>query len=310
MNKKHPFSYLFRPADVLLPLAFLFAALLGRGAAALSLFTALYAAKLCSLAASDGLRAAFATQPSVKYVQGSAVVALIAQLPGAALAALALHLIPGVRCLVPLVPCGVLLNAEQVFYEYLYAFGDKKSAMFSRCITAVLTLLGLMLCMPRNYGARIIAAVDPVWPIITSGLSACVALALCLALGGKRSPVLNFEVLRRAPLSMLQAALCPALLFAALTLLWPAGAIAAPLFAGLVLHEACRAPFRRSPLESRPMNRLLLAVAAVAAVCGALSRLLPHGPLSDAVAMTSVSLLIAALCAFGLYGSIPTGQKQ
>ena len=58
------------------------------------------------------------------------------------------------------------------------------------------------------------------------------------------------------------------------------------------------------------MNRLLLAVAAVAAVCGALSRLLPHGPLSDAVAMTSVSLLIAALCAFGLYGSIPTGQKQ
>ena len=168
MHKKHPFSYLFRPADVLPPLAFLFAALLGRGAAALSLFTALYAAKLCSLAASDGLRAAFATQPSVKYVQGSAVVALIAQLPGAALAALALYLIPGVRCLVPLVPCGMLLNAEQVFYEYLYAIGDKKSAMFSRCITAVLTLLGLMLCMPRNYGARIIAAVDPVWPIITS----------------------------------------------------------------------------------------------------------------------------------------------
>ena len=145
MKKKHPFSYLFRPADILLPLAFLAASLLGRGAAALALFAALYAVKLCSLAASDGLRATFAAQPSVKYVQGSAIVALIAQLPGAALAALILHLIPGTRALVPLVPCGMLLNAEQVFCEYLYAIGDKKSAMFSRCITAVLTLLGLML---------------------------------------------------------------------------------------------------------------------------------------------------------------------
>ena len=304
MKKKHPFSYLFRPADILLPLAFLAASLLGRGAAALALFAALYAVKLCSLAASDGLRATFAAQPSVKYVQGSAIVALIAQLPGAALAALILHLIPGTRVLVPLVPCGMLLNAEQVFCEYLYAIGDKKSAMFSRCITAGLTLLGLMLCMPRNYGAVEIAAVDPAWPLITSALSACVGLVICIALGGKRDPKLNFEVMRRAPLSMLQAALCPALMLAALTLLWPAGPVAAPLFAGLALYEACRTPFRRSPLESRPMNRLLLAVAAVAAVCGALSRLLPHGPLSDAVAMTSVALLIAALCAFGLYGSI------
>ena len=119
--RNHPALRLLRPSDLFLPLALLAACLPGRGAAALGLFVALYAVKLCALATSDGLRAAFATQPSMKYVQGSTLVALGCQLPGAALSALILHLIPGTRLLLPLVPCGLLLNIEHVFYVYLCA---------------------------------------------------------------------------------------------------------------------------------------------------------------------------------------------
>ncbi len=295
---------LLRPADLFLPLAFLVASLMGRGVAALELFIVFYATKLCALATADGLRAAFATQPSMKYVQGSVLTAIACQFFGAALASLILYLVPGTRFLLLMVSCGLLLNIEHVFYEYLCAVGDKNSALFSRCITAVLTLLGLLLSMPPRHGIIEMTPVDPTWPMVTSGLSALVGLFISVALGGSLRPVPNAQVLRRAPVSMLQAGLYPALALAALTLLCPANFTPAPLFAGLLLYEACRTPFRRSPLESGPMNRILLIVAAAALACLVLFRFLIKTTLSAPFAMTCAALLIAAACAFALYSSI------
>lgn len=215
-------------------------------------------------------------------------------------------MIPETRGLVPLVPCGLLLNIEHVFYEYLYATGDKNSAIPVRCITAALTLVGLLLCAPPLQGLSA-ANCETVWLVLTSGLSALVGLIIATALGGKIQPKLNLEVRRHAPAAMVQTALCPALTLAALALLWPTTLTPAPLFAGMALYEACRTPFRRSALESGPMNRLLLTVGIAALLGGILSRLITPGILADAIAMTCVALLIAALCAFGLYGSI---QRQ
>ena len=302
--KSNPLRRMLRPSDVFISLAFLAASLLGRGAAAFGLFFAFYAVKLCALATADGLRAAFATQPSMKYVQGSALVALICQLPGAALAALVLYLIPQTRPLLPLVPCGLLLNIEHVFYEYLFATGDNNSALTVRCFTAVLTLLGLLLCMPPRQEAVLTTAVDSSWPLITCSLSALISLFTSFSLGGRFQPVPNGEVLRRAPMSMLQAAFCPALTLSALILLWPVSFTPAPLFAGLALYEACRTPFRRSPMESAPMNRLLLIVGITALILFVVFYFMVKIPLSEPVAMTGAALLIAALCAFGMFGSI------
>lgn len=299
---------LLRPSDLLLLLAFLVASLMGRGEVALELFIVLYATKLCALATADGLRAAYATQPSMKYVQGSTLTAFACHFFGIILTYLILYLIPGMRPLLPLAPCGMLLNIEHVFYEYLYAVGDKKSALASRCITAVLTLLGLLLCMPPHCGPFALVSVDPTWPLITCGLSALVGLFISVALGGRFRPVPNGEVFRRAPLSMVHAALCPVLILVALTLLWPAGFTPAPFFAGLLLHEACRTPFRRAPLESRDMNRLLLIVGAAAALGLVVFQFLVRSPLSDAVAMTCASLLISSLCSFALYGSLSKSE--
>jgi len=302
--RNHPALRLLRPSDLFLPLALLAACLPGRGAAALGLFVALYAVKLCALATSDGLRAAFATQPSMKYVQGSTLVALGCQLPGAALSALILHLIPGTRLLLPLVPCGLLLNIEHVFYEYLCAVGDRKSATACRCLTAVLVLLGLILCMQPQPDLNPLSAVNPGWLLVTCGLSALIGLFISLSLGGRFQPVPNPEVLRRAPLSMLHAGLYPALALPALALLWPGRFTPAPLFAGLLLYEACRTPFRRSPLESRPMNRLLLAVGGIALLGLVVFQFLVKTPVSESISMTFAAFLIAALCAFGLFGSL------
>lgn len=289
---------LLRPSDLFLPLAFLIASLLGRGEAALSLFVVVCVTKLCALATADGLRAAFATQPSMKYVQGSALTALTCQFLGTALASLILYLISGTRFLLPLVPCGLLLNIEHVFYEYLYAVGDKNSARASRCVTAVLVLLGLLLSMPHHHGHFVIEPIDPIWPLITCGLSALVGLFISISLGGKFSPVPNANVLRLAPISMLQSALYPAL-----ALLWPAAFTPAPLFTGLLLYEACRTPFRRSPLESEPMNRLLLIIAAASLICLVAFQFIIKASFSAGVVMTCLALLIAATCAFALYGS-------
>ena len=299
---------LMRVSDLFLPTAFLTASILGRGSAAFGVFMAFCATKIGSLATADGLRAAFATQPSMKYVQGSVLVALFAQIPGMALAFLTLRLIPDTKVLLPLIPCGTLLNIEHTFYEYLFALGDKKSATFSQCITAVLVLLGLMLCTSPHPGSFSFAAVDPTWPMITCGLSALIGLFLSCSLGGKILPVLNGEVLRRAPLSMLQSAIYPALGIAALTLLWPGRFVPAPLFAGLMLYEACRTPFRRSALESRGMNLMLLAVGGGAALCLVAFQFLIKIPQSVVISMTCAALLIAALCAFALYAGIPRRQ--
>ena len=302
--KKHPALTLLRPSDLFLPLAFLAACLLGRCAATFELFVAWYAAKLCSLATSDGLRATFATQPSIKYVQGSALVSLGCQLPGAALSALILYLIPDTRLLLPLVPCGLFLNIEHVFYEYLYAVGDKKSAMGCRCLTAVLVLLGLILCMQAQQGTVKLSHFNPSCLLITCGLSVLIGLVISFTQGGRFQPVPNPEVFRRAPLSMLHAGLYPALALPALIFIWPGRFTPAPLFAGLLLYEACRTPFRRSPLESRPMNRLLLVVGGVALLGLAVFQFLLKTPISEPIAMNCATLLIASLCAFGLFGNL------
>jgi hypothetical protein len=182
-----------------------------------------------------------------------------------------------------------------VFYEYLYAVGDKNSARASRCVTAVLVLLGLLLSMPHHHGHFVIEPIDPIWPLITCGLSALVGLFISISLGGKFSPVPNANVLRLAPISMLQSALYPALALAAPALLWPAAFTPAPLFTGLLLYEACRTPFRRSPLESEPMNRLLLIIAAASLICLVAFQFIIKASFSAGVVMTCLALLIAAL---------------
>ena len=300
---------LSRPSDALLPAAFVLAALLGRDAIAFGLFAALLLTRLCALSAAEGLRAACATQPSIRYCQGSAATALLAQLAGGLIALAILRLFRP-PCATPmLLACGLLLNIEHIFYEYLYTLGDGQSAALCRGITSLLILTGLLLIAPAQSGASDPAIEGEAWPLIMAGLSSLVSAVIALAVGGRLRPRLNAQVLRLAPLSMLRTALYPGL-FALILLIFKDldPQTYAPLFAGWLVVEACRTPFRRSPREARPMNRALL-IACVAAALGIASTALgpsihPDSRLLHDVPFLCGALILGAACAFALYGNI------
>lgn len=303
---------LTRPADAFLPAAFLAATLLGRDAIAFDLFLALLLAKLCALAAADGLRAAFALQPAMRYVQGSACAALIAQCVGGGIA-----LLPAFALRLPagLIACGTLLNIEHIFYEYMVAVGDGGSATAVHGIAAALALLGMLLGCPPGRGAGDPSVFSLLPTVAACGLACLVGLFVSLTLGGGFRPKLNAEVLRRAPRALLEAALWPGLFM--LFLLCAPDALdmrsSLPLFVGLVLIALCRTPFRRTPQEAAPMNRALLIAAGVALILlipflagfafRGESRILRDIPFALA------AIPLSALCALALYGNLHTGNR-
>lgn len=299
---------LCRPSDAFLPAALLLSTALGRDAVAFDFFFAYMLVRLCALATATGLRRAFAVQPSMRYAQGSVLTALIAQIVGAAIA------LPIYASAKPhplaMIACGLLVNIEHIFYEYMYAIGDGSSATLSRGITSALALTGLLLSSPPWWNMQDQALYQPVYLLVPLAISALVALAIGLCMGGKLRPKPNLQVLKAAPMAMMHTALYPALAI----LIFIAGFIRLPvstflpLWAGLILYELCRTPFRRTPSEARPMNRALLIVCAVAAL-GILPFALGfrfaggHGLLND-IPYACGCLILASACALGLYGNL------
>ncbi len=289
---------LTRPQDLFLPAALIVAALTGRQNAALYLYMTLTLTRLCAISAATNLRSTFAMQPSIRYVQGSLLTALLLQLSGCVVALPIWRALRPATALLPFLPCGLSLNIEHMFYEYLFAVNEKESAALCHSLTALLTLTGLLLGPSSGPSAA--------WLSVTTGLSALMSLIVGTFLGGALRPRLSAEVLRRAPIAMLRTAIYP-ILYAAIARL--SGIVVAsplPFFFGLGLYELCGAPFRRSPSESAPMN-LALSVVCVVASCVALPfipgfflagikylRIIPH---------ICQALILAAICGYAMYGS-------
>ena len=299
-----------KPADALLPLAFLIASLLGRSTTAIRLFLCFYAVKLCALATSDGLRRTFAGQPSMKSVQGSAILALILQCMGALIAGFIIPIFHWDPALRPLIPCGLLLNIEHVFYEYLYAAGDDHGAAMYRSITALLTLTGLMLYAPSANDPVPLGGRETACLLIAIGLTLPVGFTVSLVLGGKIAPRMNPEALHAFPLSMFRVALYPFAALATLRMLMPAISPAVPLFSGLILYSLCISPFRRTPRESKPLNRALLVAALIALSIGTIFHFIPENSLTAVVTPVCLCLMIAAACAFALYGNFRLKSRE
>ena len=291
---------LARFPDVLLPLSFLAASLLGREYAALLLFFGVFSSGMCALASANGLRNAFAGQPSMRLVQGSVVMSLCLQPMGGLIAAVLL------RKHIPFIffASGTLLNIEHVFYEYLYTTGDEDSAILCRILTAILNLTGLLLSFPPAVKTALPASCEPGWLAAIALISALVALIIGMVMGGPFKPKLNAEILRVAPVSLLQTALYPALAAILLRLFLPYARMAPPLFSGLCLYEYFRTPFRRSPLEVAPMNRALLICCAAAALCSLSCRFFSMETALSSLPPVCSAIVLAALCLFVLFGNI------
>ena len=300
MHKKHAKSIkLTRIPDTLLPLSFLASSLLRREYAALLLFVAMLSARLCALATSNGLRSAFSRQPSMRCVQGSTLIALCLQPVGGLIAALLLRS----RVPFPFFIAGILLNIEHVFYEYLYAVGDDRSAALCRTLTAVLNLTGLILSFPPTKKMALPVGRDPVWMLATALIVALVAFVIGMVMGGDFKPKLTPEILRIAPLSLLQTALYPALALVVLSIFRPYSYTALPLFAGLIPYELFRTPFRRAPIEASSMNRSLLILCAAASLCTVACYYLFSRASIPVISLACGNIILSALCLFALFGN-------
>ena len=309
--------HLVRPADALLPLAFAAAALLGHNATAVRLFVCLWGARLLGLSTAGSLPMAFARQPSMRDVQGSVKCALLMQFVGTALAAGLLRLLgPGwfEPAGLSLIGAGLLLNLEQVFYEYLYAAGDGSSAGVARLITAALTFAGL--CLSDTL---------PAAPAIAASAALLASSAVALVIGGGLKGRLSPTPLACAPSGLLRDALYHAA-FAALALLLPRyapGIAAVPtwetslpwdasFFIGLAAYSLCRSPFRRAKSEAGPMNVALLVTLAVTLAITVPVLLRPgllnglpgvNGYRLTDLPVLGAALILACLCGFALYGN-------
>ena len=295
-----------RASDAFLPLGLLIASL-WRSDMAENLFFMLLLTRLLSLATARGLRLAFSAQPSMRRTRGSVKLALLLQPVGAAAVLLVDYLRNGamIPSHVSCAGAALLLNIEHVFYEYLCAGGDGRSAAMCRAITAALTAGGLLLTGVSSGAGLLPYGTE--WLLGGAALSALVAAVIGLAVGGALKGKINAQVLSFAPLSMLQSLIYP-LCWLAATLI-PASPLrqtraAAPFFAGLTVYELCRAPFRRTRMESKALNRALLITAAAAlAVLGlcqspTLQAALPCGDIIAA----ALAVLLGAACGFGMYG--------
>jgi len=278
---------------------------------AIDLYLALFAVRILGLSTSSGLRAAFSLQPSIKKVCGSVKTTLIIQLASSSILALLYHLFRsgGLNSYyIAFIGLGLMLNIEHIFYEYLYATGDDRSAALCRAITSTLIYAGMLMSSPAADECRPTYRLE--WLLGASLVSTAVSAVIALFIGGRLKGKLNNGVILAAPREMLHTLLYPAAA-CAFTRLFPSIEPSPwAFFAGLMVYELCRTPFRRSPAESRIMNRVLIAITAASLALQlfrlpALNDILPLSNLPDDM----IIIIIACICSFAMFGNLPAREK-
>lgn len=305
-----------RPADAFLPLALIVASALGKSTASERLYLNMLFPALFALASARGVRIAFSEQPSMRRVAGSVKLALSLQFIGA-FAFLVVDLIRNqgrfVATNMLYTAAGMCLNIEHVFYEYLYATGDGASATRVRAITAAVTAAGLAMTTETSGGGLLPHHME--WLVGGAALAALLSAFIGGAIGGRLKGRVNNRVLRCAPQAMIQSAIYPLAWLIALMLLKPVmfqSLTAVPFFAGLLIYELARTPFRRERRESKVFNIAMLiavlfgtAMIATSYVPTSHELILKYtGKWSHDIPAAGVMFIVSAACAFGMYGSI------
>jgi len=314
--KKRRF-YLIRPAEALLPAAFLAGELIGPRSLKGWLFAGWFVVRLLALFSAEGVRMAFATQPGMRKVRGSTTLAALLQIMGALLAIGAYALIfHGITPFILAVTAiGLVLNIEHVFCEYLRAEGDGYGAEMCSVLTAVFCFAGVMLDGPGI----------PEITLILTSVGCLISILLATFTGGFRPGRMNLSVIRHAPRAMLGGLAYPLLITTALyagkkafggisamgeVRIWTENGLCTGFFMGLGLIGIFRTPFRRSSLESRTMVPVMtaIAVASLAAIiCAKVITAVPE-KVSAAVMCACGCLTVAALVSLTLWGNFKKAE--
>lgn len=313
--KKRKFL-LIRPADVLLPAALLASDLFGPVSLRGWIFTGWVAVRMFALFSADSVRMAYGTQPGMQQVKGSTTLALLMQLAGAAAAAgLYAFVFHGITPFtLTIIGIGLMLNIEQVFYEYINAEGDRYSGVICSILTAMLFITGIFL---ENGGVPIIT-------LILTGISCFVSLLVAVISCGFRPCGLNCGVFRHTPRAMIYGLAYPLAFIAAMysieavignefmgkidesTRNWIETGLRCGFFAGYMLLTLFRTPFRRSNAECRTLWPALIGTAmiciAISAACRFISAI-PDAAFYSAGAF-SIGVLISIAVILALWSNM------
>ncbi len=279
---------LSRRSELLVPLALLLPALVGRAETAAAAAAACTLGRLCTLCGAEGFRAAAAQEISPGRVRGAWTGALFATL----LLALAAYFYgPAVWAWLLAAPVaretwlalwltGTALPLARLADEYLRAAGQGETAALSALLRAAL-LAGGAFC-------------GLAWLAGAAAISALVALTLACAVGGNPFAAPNAAAVARQPAAALRALLYPLPGLLLLAGFWRAGAgwAAAGYLLGQALYDCAATPFRRDRRESAGLHLLLILPAA------ALCALLPFVPALRCAAALTAFAACAGLLAY------------
>ena len=271
---------LLRPTAALFPVAGIIGALLGSGTEIFGIYVSYYLLQLLSLCAADCFRNAAAQEPGIRRVDRRFSGAFVQLIIGIILTwtvsqfVLSAHL--EIANWKGAIIAAALINIEHMFEERMYALGRRVDGVMLSCITNGLLLVGLVLNRGMAYA------------IVGAGLGALISAITAYAI----EPAHGFS-LKPANLSFAASATPQTLLYviavvAALALTgMKIEEIPAPLLFGLIPWRLARTTCRRTQDESRPLNLLLTACAAIPA---AIAAWLP------AVTPYAITASIALLC--------------
>ena len=265
---------LMRPTAALFPLAALIAAVLGGGALVGRLMLFYYALQVCTLCAVDCFRNGAAREAGVRRADrrfGGGIVQL-ALGTGLLLAGMLLCSVLKPNFSAGLFAAAGCVTLEQLFEERMYALGRRVDGVTLSILANLLLLGGLLLDGAGGVELNLPNVSDCPFTLGGAALGALIALVTSYAVEPAHGFSLKPVNLALFPRGCVQALLYPAAALAVAaalpTELRESCVCLEALLYGLILWRLARTTCRRSDEESRPLNLLLMVLAAVPAAIG------------------------------------------
>jgi len=252
-----------RPASALFPLAGLICAFIGNAESVKTLFAFYFAIQLLSVCSVDAFRNAAAREPGMRRVDKRFGGALPTMLLGIALTWLgtAKLILPDADMMgwIAWFGAAALINIEHLFEERMYALSRRTDGNMLGIVSNLLLTAGLLV----DAGGGMEGVFSGFYTLCASGLAVLIAGGTSYIVEPARGYSLVPRNVGFFPKACVQAMLYPA---ACACLVRFSGIHSA--LAGFVLWRLSRTVCRRASDESRSLNLLLVAAAAVLVVAG------------------------------------------
>ena len=286
---------LMRPTAILFPIAGIAGALWGNRSCAMQLFVTYYLIQLFSLCAADCFRNAAAQEPGVRKVDSRFSGAFLPLIFGAVVTWLLWQYVLSplwrIKIWQGICTAAVLVSIEHLFEERMYMLGRRIDGVILSCLTNGLLIAALLL----NEGSALQAQNTGIYVAIGAGIGALVSIVASYAIEACH----DFS-LKPANLRFIPSAVPQTLLYAAAAIIVTAITKARildmllPLLFGLIPWRLARTICRRTQDESRTLNLILIALAAIPTAASTFFPIIQPYALMTYIALICAAIIFSA----------------